>query len=172
MADDAAALAEVHVRAWQAAYRDDMPAAFLDSLDVAKRTVAWTGWLAAAEHPSTFLVGELDDRVVGFAVVGVARGGSAEARTTDEPGELWALNVHPDAWRRGVGAALLTAAETALAVAGHRSATLWVVTGNERARRFYDAHGWRPSGEARVERDGPADAPFDISETRYVKPLP
>jgi hypothetical protein len=38
-----------------------------------------------------------------------------------------------------------------------------VLDTNERTRRFYEAAGWRPDGETKVEPWGT----FDLSEVRY-----
>ena len=46
---------------------------------------------------------------------------------------------------------------------GFASAILWVFTANDRARRFYEAAGWRPDGTAQLlDFDGTA-----IEEIRY-----
>ncbi|KRF23226.1 MULTISPECIES: hypothetical protein [unclassified Phycicoccus] len=42
-------------------------------------------------------------------------------------------------------------------------ATLWVLDGNQRARRFYEHHGWRSDGAAKVDWCG--DVRLD--EVRY-----
>src|SRR3954451_25008746 len=55
---DAPALAAVHVRAWQAAYRGMMSDDLLDALDVGERERIWAGWLGQ-EHGA--LVVEDDD---------------------------------------------------------------------------------------------------------------
>jgi GNAT superfamily N-acetyltransferase len=65
-------------------------------------------------------------------------------------GELYALNVHPDHWRGGIGTALLQYVHAGLEDLGFRNAILWMHPGNERARRFYEARGWRDDG---AERD-------------------
>ncbi len=53
--------------------------------------------------------------------------------------DLWVARDHR---RRGVGSQLLTAGERQIAAAGHAVAHLRVVEDNQRARRFYAAHGW------------------------------
>jgi GNAT superfamily N-acetyltransferase len=83
--------------------------------------------------------------VVGFAEVGKSRDDDAEAGT----GELMALHVRRSRWRQGAGRALHDAAVATLADWGFRAATLWVVTGNTRARAFYEAMGWNYEGSAR-----------------------
>jgi len=81
------------------------------------------------------LVVEDKGAVVGFAVV--------------KDCELDLLYTSPEAWGRGAGRALLVAAEHTLRDAGCTEVTLWTEERNERARRIYQASGWRPSKEIR-----------------------
>ena len=67
----------------------------------------------------------------------------------------------------GLGAVLLRRTEQRLARCGFVEATLWVLTGNERGRRFYERHGWRPDGASKRERLWEAT----VDEVRYRKPL-
>jgi GNAT superfamily N-acetyltransferase len=64
----------------------------------------------------------------------------------DEP-EVVGLWVRPE--ERGVGTAdlLIGAAHRWAVTQGVRSLVLWVVDGNERARRFYERHLYVPTGE-------------------------
>ncbi|WP_156759003.1 hypothetical protein [Microbacterium karelineae] len=47
--DDAATIADVHVRTWRHAYRGLMPQEFLDGIDVAARAERWERILAGEE---------------------------------------------------------------------------------------------------------------------------
>ncbi len=139
--DDADAIGAVHVRAWQAAYRGVMPDAYLDDLRPADRADVWRRHLEAPPADRHLLVATEDDRVVGFAGFG----------PSDDPvvGELYAINLDPDVWGRGLGRALLAAVTVELAAAGYPELVLWVAPQNERARRLYEAAGWRTDGAAR-----------------------
>jgi GNAT superfamily N-acetyltransferase len=159
--DDAAGLALVHVRAWQAAYAGLMPQAYLDGLDVAVRAQAWLRRLKQGS-PEPLLVATIDEDIAGFVTYGAGR--DAESGGA---GELYALNVHPDHWSAGVGSALLSAAQVGLAGLGHDRAVLWVVPGNARARRFYERHGWAVEDVERIaEIQG-----VTVPEVRYGRPL-
>ena len=149
---DAEALARVHVAAWQHGYRGLLPAALLDALSVEQRTERWRAQLSGEPAARTWVTGE---PVAGFASAGPSRDEDAAAGT----GELYALYVHPDAWGRGIGGRLMA---TALEALGD-GATLWVLEGNERARRFYARHGWQRDGAHRQEVRGTAV----LDEVRY-----
>jgi GNAT superfamily N-acetyltransferase len=87
-------------------------------------------------------------RLLGWVTHGVNR--DRDAGPYD--GEVRSIFVHPDAWRTGVGSALLEHALEGLAAEGYRAATLWSFAGNERANRFYEHHGFaRDGGEQRRE---------------------
>jgi GNAT superfamily N-acetyltransferase len=155
--DDAPAVETIRVQAWRVAYRHILPPAELDAfpLDPSR-------WRSRFETPpegwATF-VAEHDDAVVGFAAVGPSR---------DERGlgELYAIYVDPATWSRGAGRALIARAEEQLARA-YSTATLWVLTANERARRFYELAGWQPDGSVKAELIFGVDA----EEVRYSKQL-
>lgn len=156
---DAPGVAVTHVASWRAGYAGLLPDSLLASLSVEERTASWTGHLDAASAGRSLVATCDDGTVSGFATVGASRDDDATPGT----GELWALYTHPDAWRRGVGSALVGSAEAELRELGFVRATLWVLTGNERARRFYEAHGWRLEGTSRVDWRG--DVRLD--EVRY-----
>ncbi len=161
MVGDAAGIAAVHVASWQRAYRGLMPAGLLDSLSVPARTQRWASNLDGAG--ATTFVAELDGAVVGFASIGPSRDDDADA---DGAGELWALYLHPRHWDAGHGHVLHAHAVNALAATGAAEATLWVLTTNDRARRFYGRHGWAADGATRVVDLAGAE----LAESRYRLP--
>jgi ribosomal protein S18 acetylase RimI-like enzyme len=143
--DDAARIGEVHVRAWQGAYRGLMPDAYLDGLDPAERAAMWRQ-VMAAPPPGTHLDVVLDDggAIAGFAASGPDRDGAAAT------GELYAINLDPPSWGHGLGGALVRHVAERLAVDGFAEAVLWVATGNERARAVYERLGWSPDRAVRT----------------------
>jgi ribosomal protein S18 acetylase RimI-like enzyme len=157
---DAPDLGLLHVRAWQAAYRGQMPDGFLDGLRPEDRQAGWERALGRDRTHDPVLVAERDGRVVGFVVL----------RAAEDPhgaGELAAINVDPDHWGTGAGRALLAAAHEELARLGYREAVLWVLPGNRRARRFYEIAGWVADGaERNIELSG-----VTVPEVRYRRRL-
>jgi len=157
---DAAAMGALVVRAWQATYRGLMPDDYLDGLTVDDRADLWTRVLTGdLDPPRAVFVAEDDDgRVVGF----VAVGGEMDVAEATR-GEVYALNVDPDRWGRGVGLALLAAGCGYLHGFGFATAVLWVHPDNARACRFFRASGWRADGaERRVDALG-----VDVPVVRY-----
>jgi mycothiol synthase len=138
---DAAAIADVHTRTWQAAYAHVFGSERLAGMDVEARAVRWRRWLADGE---TAFVAERDGAVVGFVWTGPSRDEDAE-------GELYAIYVVPDAWGSGAGSALMRAGVEAMRAAGNRDAILWVLADNPRARRFYEREGWALDGARKDE---------------------
>ncbi|WP_028064713.1 GNAT family N-acetyltransferase [Solirubrobacter soli] len=131
--EDAGGIARVWARSWQIAYRDLVPDAVLDAIDVDARRERWATRLGNGDH--TFVVEELG--IAGYCRVVV-------------PSEVASLYVLPERRHGGLGTALLTAGLDELrAHAVH--ATLWVFTDNHPARAFYAKFGFTPDGAARTD---------------------
>ncbi|HEY8200800.1 MAG TPA: GNAT family N-acetyltransferase, partial [Actinomycetota bacterium] len=79
--DDARQIAEIHVRAWQWAYRDLLPRTFLDGLSLERRAAYWQRWLAEADHRRQLGLALQRERVVGFVAAGPSRDPDADAAT-------------------------------------------------------------------------------------------
>lgn len=152
---DAEALAETHVRSWQAAYAGIFPEEFLDGLDRGRRARWWRRFIGEG---ATVHVSEADG-VVGFCTAGDS--------DEDGWGEIFAIYVHPEHWGEGHGRELLMAGESGLAASGHDRALLWVVEANSRGRRFYERQGWTVGRPIRVEDIGG----IQVTELRYEKRL-
>jgi GNAT superfamily N-acetyltransferase len=146
--EDADAVGEVHVRAWQSAYRGLMPDGYLDGLQAKDHARRWREHLLAPASDVHLLVVVDDQRVVGFASVGPALDSDAPS----DVGQLYAINLDPDVWGRGLGRALLGVATDQLRELGYVEAVLWVVTDNQRARRLYESEGWRYDDSRRVDQ--------------------
>ena len=150
-AADAEAIAEVHVRAWQTAFRGVVPDERLDAMRVERGDSRFREYLApAASTGHRFVVAESARAVLGFVGFGTTRDEDADpARVAEVRG----LYVHPAHWRRGVGRRLLHAAVEELAADGFETATLWTLAESEASRAFYEAQGWRPDGTVTAWED-------------------
>ncbi len=162
---DAPAMAAVHVASWQAAYLGLVPVAVLNDLSVRSRTASWARILADGEaRGSRAWVAVVNGRILGFVSAGPTR--DADDRRRDV-GEVYAIYLAPTAWGHGLGGELLRTAEDDLCDRGNKAATIWVLAGNTRARRFYEQCGYAADGGARNEEVGPASLP----SVRYRRSL-
>jgi GNAT superfamily N-acetyltransferase len=154
--EDAAGIAGVQERGWQAAYRHVFPAEELDRGGF----IHADRWRERIVQPppgwSTF-VADREGTVVGFTSVGPSRDESGI-------GELYAIYVDPKQWSTGTGRALIEQAEEQLRT-GYAEITLWVLEDNPRAREFYERAGWSVDGGRKAEARWGVRAP----EVRYRK---
>jgi RimJ/RimL family protein N-acetyltransferase len=153
---DSRAIAEVHVASWRWAYRDDLPAEFLDGQSVEAREREWVEWLAPDQPGAGTIVAETDDGVVGFCSFASSRDDDAPAHTA----EVLTIYLLRDAAGRGIGRELFSAAVGRLAELGYERATLWVMASNDRSRRFYEAAGWSWDGTVSEHRFDCANVPI------------
>lgn len=157
---DAPAIGAIHVRAWQATYRGQMPDNYLDGLRPEDRARVWKRVLVHPEPGTAVLVAERDGAVVGFAATG-------PSRNAHGAGELYAINVDPAHVGQGIGRSLLERVVDYLTELGYAEAVLWVLPTNDNARRFYTIAGWS---------DDKAERTLDVlgavvTEVRYRRPL-
>jgi ribosomal protein S18 acetylase RimI-like enzyme len=160
--NDVRSIAEVHIAAWRAAYRGLMPDSHLAELSVETKASLWQQSLTEP-NPGTLIVAESDRTVGAFCFFGPTRDADGKDKRV---GEILSLNVRPELWRRGFGQVLC---EFVLSEAPHRqwtTVTLWVLKGNERACRFYEALGFFQDGTDRTQT---SLIGVPLHEVRYQK---
>lgn len=164
---DELAVAELHVRSWQEAYRELMPAEFLAALDPRDRARRYTFGASGPAAPTTVLA-VLGDRATGERLAGFVTFGASRDEDARGLGEVYALYVDPDRHRGGAGRLLMAEARRRLHEAGFAESILWVLRGNDRAARFYEREGWVLDGGTREEQ------PYGIVSNvrRFRRPLP
>lgn len=147
--EDAEGITRVHVGGWQVHYRGILPDAYLDALDFEERLAARKKMLREERMPGirNWVLAE-GGRIRGWASAGACRDEDLAAPEGAPPPdvvhELYAIYVDPDLVGQGYGRALMEHCVGAAKAAGHREMVMWVLTGNERARRFYAAAGFAP----------------------------
>ena len=128
--DDAEAIAAVQVSSFQVGLADVHAADALAALDPAPRIPLW--------RERDALVAEDEQGIVGAAEVGPS--------DEESVGEVYRFFVAPERRGEGVGQALMAGALGQLRASGLPEAVLWMNAENRRARRFYEAGGWRLDG--------------------------
>ena len=142
------ALGRIMAESFRSAFGGFISQETLDRCAVAENCAAL---LANLPREMTIVTGWLDGKLMGLLVFSQ----HPEGRT-----EIEAIHSLPESWGTGLGAAMLEFAleETnATDVAG-----LWAFEKNPRARRFYEKHGFRFTGERRVsEFDGAIEVRYE-----------
>jgi GNAT superfamily N-acetyltransferase len=118
---DAAEVAGVHVRSWQAAYRGMFGDDYLDGLRPEDRIAHYTFGDSRPGRPAT-IVAVADATICGFATTGPSRDEDAA-----DAGELYALYIDPRVWGRGIGRSLIAEARARLSRQGFAEAIVWVL---------------------------------------------
>jgi ribosomal protein S18 acetylase RimI-like enzyme len=129
---------DIGVRSWEEGYRGVVPRGLVPDAAGLRARIGER----IAERVPSIAVGVLDGHVRGWVTFGTSR----DADAGPSVGEIWALNVHPDAWRRGVGRALVGYAVNVLARAEFAEVTLWTFRDTPRSRSFYEALGFETDG--------------------------
>jgi L-amino acid N-acyltransferase YncA len=120
-------------------------------------------WYALIEDGAvSILMAEDDGELLGFSACGESRDEDAAPGV----GEVRSLFVADGLWGRGVGRALMSAVLDSLRERGCTEASVWSFAANERANRFYEAHGFTRDGAERTEA-----AWADLLEVRYRRSL-
>jgi ribosomal protein S18 acetylase RimI-like enzyme len=147
--EDTAAVAEVHIAARNSYYDGYVGVTELDHRAVQLRGIY-------RDMPERFdrklWCAELNGEVVGMALTGAPIDWLGPW-----VGQLHQIHVHPNHWRKGVGSALHTTCVDAWRSAGITVGVLEVWSTNNRAKSFYESHGWAPDGHT---RPGPGDTTY------------
>lgn len=143
--DDARAIAEVHVKAWQAAYQGLLPEDFLQNLSVDRREQQWRDGMQNAEQ--VILVYE-SQTIVAFCSFAPARDDDTDKTNAAELTTIYALE---SVWGQGIGKALWNKAIQHMRESGFSEVVLWVLRGNDRAITFYEGMGLTSDGKTKTE---------------------
>ncbi|MFD5411485.1 GNAT family N-acetyltransferase [Streptomyces nojiriensis] len=152
---DVAAVSEIRVTGWQAAYAGIVPRSYLDRMTVEADAHQRRQYFTKPDKSTIDLVAvDAEGAVVGWSCLGPSRTAA---------GELYALYVQPSLIGSGIGRALLQAVHANALTSGFGSVLLWVLTDNTRARRFYERAGYVADGAVQADDyDG-----VSLTEVRY-----
>ena len=81
----------------------------------------------------------------------------------ENTGELGAIYIDPASMKQGAGSALMEQSLQFLKEEGFTKATLWVLSSNEKARKWYESRGWKLEGKTKVDDRGEVQ----LHEIRY-----
>jgi ribosomal protein S18 acetylase RimI-like enzyme len=159
--DDALAIARVHVDSWRSAYRGLLPDERLERLDYVRGAERFREAIASGSEE--IYVVEEKGSIAGFLALGPCRDGGVDEEST---GEIYALYLSPEYWRKGIGRSMCREAEGMLKSQGHSQVVLWVFEDNQRARRFYETMGFIADGARKALNMG-----ISLDAVRYRKAI-
>ena len=145
---DAAAIAEVHARAWEGAYAGLIPHRALSRM-IGRRGTGW--WRDAIGRAALVLVVEVGGKVQGYATLGRNR-----ARELAPEGEIYELYLAPECQGIGLGRRLFEAARARLRDNGLKGLVVWAMEENQGALDFYAGRGGRDVAEGTEVFEGRA----------------
>lgn len=150
-----------YVGLWQWAYRGIVADSLLDGLSESIFVERWRRVVEQADPERRLWVVEERSDLQGVCSTGLSRDDDAALRVA----EVYAINIDPAFIGTGTGRQLFAWAVDDLRQRGFSEATLWVLRGNSRARRFYEIAGWEPVASAMVNPD--FFPGYELDEVRY-----
>ncbi len=136
--EDVEDVVEIGLKSWSEGFRGVVPANLMPDAGGLRARIRER----VAQPGPPIAVADLDGVVRGWITFGATR----DADAGPSVGEIWALNVHPGAWRRGLGRELVAYALARLAEARFFEATLWTFRDTPRSRSFYESLGFESDG--------------------------
>jgi GNAT superfamily N-acetyltransferase len=150
--NDALAIANVHVKAWQTTYRGIISDEYLDGLSYSHREAIWNDILSnPATNRSFVYVAENE----AGQIIGFASGGKERSHNLLYTGELMAVYILEPYQRQGVGRYLVRAIAHHLAKENIHSLLVWALAENP-ACQFYAALGGQRIDEKEIVIGGQA----------------
>lgn len=137
-ASDGAEIGRVHAQAWRETYAGLLAPERIAAVSARERGAMWSAAIARGQTRGV-CIAEQTGAAIGFGACGHQR--SETLADQGFVGEITALYVLRSGQRRGIGSALVAALARRLIAEGYRAAALWVLSGNEGARRFYESIG-------------------------------
>lgn len=148
IAESAEILANIMIAAWRSGFRGILEDSVIEKYTEFSGVKAMFSQLLASNIGTMYLA-RLNGQSMGLLYWLEDSGGA----------RIEALLTCPEAWGKGVGAALMERALSDIKAAGYSAVRVWPFAENYRARRFYEKQGFLPTGQTRM-----GDAP----ETEYV----
>jgi len=146
---DASKIAEVHMRSWEVAYKDIIPADFIREKN-ASRLALWCQ-LITDENTTKYVI-QTDGLIIGFMSIDQAR----DDDLNDNCYELQAIYLHPDYFRLGAGTHAVTFAFNTARRLGKSNIVVWVLEKNTSSIKFYENCGFIVDGKTQTLNYGKA----------------
>jgi len=140
---DAPEMAEIHMRSWEAAYRDIIPIEYIREKN-ATRPALWKRILI--DDNTTEYAIQSGGKIIGIMGIAVSRDEDADNAIC----ELKSIYLHPDHFRQGIGTQAMAFAFEKARKLGKSVMTLWVFAENDNSIKFYEKCGFAPDGKTKT----------------------
>ncbi|MBT5241877.1 MAG: GNAT family N-acetyltransferase [Rhodospirillaceae bacterium] len=130
--EDAAHIANVHVKTWRATYAGIIPKAELNQVTSESRAITWARIIERSGEDTPILVSENEDG----EIVGFVSGGSIRSVIPGHEAEISSLYILPGFQKGGHGRRLFMAESNRLSESGFEGLAVWVLKTNP-ATEFY-----------------------------------
>ncbi len=154
--DDRRAVSRIYEESWRHAYCGIIPQEYLDAIPEGR-------WVKNLDIPDWSVMLCTEDG----ECIGTGSFSRSRFERYPDAGEVISIYLLPEYWGKGYGGALLEAMVMELEKQGYPEAFLWVLEDNDRARRFYEKHGFSCAGETMEGTIGGKT----LREVRYCRSL-
>lgn len=140
---DAAKMAEIHARSWEAAYAEIIPTELIKEKNATR--LALYQRIITEENSTHYLI-ESDGRAVG--IMGIAP--PQDDDVDDRFYELHGIYLDPDYFRRGIGTQAVDFAFNKARSLGKKLMNVWVFAENSNTIRFYEKCGFAAENKTKI----------------------
>ena len=140
---DAPDMAEVHMRSWEVAYKDIIPAEYIREKNIGRPSM-WQKSLDEGQYPHRVI--QLNGKTVGNMCIAPPQDDDLD----EDFYELHGIYLHPDYYRQGIGTLAMEYAYDIARNANKKFMTVWVFSENLNSIRFYEKCGFVPDGKTKI----------------------
>ena len=144
---DAPDMAEIHMRSWEVAYKDIVPAEYIREKN-ATRPAMWQKILAEGKYPHRVI--QKNGKTVGNMCVAPPQDDDLDEAYY----ELHGIYLHPDYFRQGIGTQAVAYAFDMARNLGKKHMTVWVFAENINSIKFYEKCGFAADGNTKILQCG------------------
>jgi len=140
---DAPDMSEVHMRSWEAAYKDIIPPDFIREKNATRPSLY--SRVITEENVSSYVI-QYEGKTVGIMCIAPPQ----DDDIGDTFYELHYIYLHPDHFRQGIGIQALTFAFNKARSFNKAAMIVWVFAENANSIQFYEKCGFVPDGKTKT----------------------
>ena len=138
--DDAPNMADVHMRSWEVAYKDIIPAAFIKEKNTGRHELYKR--VITNDNTNTYVIQHCG-KIIGIMRVAPPIDDDA----SEDWYELHFIYLHPDYYRQGIGTRAMEFAFDIAQNLGKKIMVVWVLEDNINSVKFYEKCGFTADGK-------------------------